>query len=201
MKNVKKIAILGLASFGLLLLSACGQNVISGASYDFDVSLDPSPLGFWVDDQGKITVPGHILTFRSKAGHVGAVIEGYEIEYLDASGSALFPGDTISHSKGSLNFRVPPGFLCPIAEGVNSEVAEAECTINTPGVIIAQGEAVQTTATFMLSADIAYQIIDRYRVGGAVGARAEVTFYGTDDLQRPFVSRTYEWAISSPVGN
>lgn len=196
MKTSQKGTLLSALLLALILLSACSGG-FSAAPYAFDVALNPSPLGWSVDDQGKITVPAHILTFNSKAGAVGATIEGYEIEYLDSSGNPAFPGDSQQFSRGTLNVRVPPGIRCPaLAEG-----AVDECTVNTPGVVFTRGEPASSAPTFMLPIDIILQLQKMLTIGGAVGATANVTFYGTDDLQRRFVSKPYQFAIATPVGN
>ena len=197
MKNVRERFLFGVLPAVLILLSACSGGFTAG-KYDFDVALDPGPLGYEVDDQGGITVPSHILTFNSTAGSVGATIEGYHVEYLDSSGSNLFPGDSVQYSEGSLNVRVPPGIQCP--EFDTAPVIE-NCTVNTTGVIFARGESASSASTALLPGNIARQHLALYQTGGAVGATANVTFYGTDDLQRRFVSEPFQFAIIVPLGN
>ncbi len=190
MKSVQKRFIYGALFAVLVLLSACSRG-FSASTYSFDVALDPSPLGWNVTPAG-IEFFSQILTFNSRAGAVGATIEGYHIEYLDSSGNNAFPGDSVQFSEGSLNVRVPPGIRCPaFAEG---EVDE--CTVNTPGVVFTRGEPVSSAPTTMLPLDVILQLEDLIGIGGAVGATANVTFYGTDDLQRPFKSKPYQFAIT-----
>ena len=191
MKNVK-IILLSTALVVLTLLSACSSG-FSASTYDFDVALNPSPLG-WTNVDGVITVPSHVLTFNSKAGSIGATIEGYHIEYLDSSGNNAFPGDSVQFSEGTLNVRVPPGIRCP----PSAEGQVDECTVNTPGVIFARGEPALSAETVMLPISVIAQLEAVLATGGAVGATANVTFYGTDDAQRPFVSRSYQFAIVTP---
>ena len=194
MKNVQKRFVFGALLAVLILLSACSGG-ISASTYDFDVALNPSPLGWDTSTTGVITIPSHILTFNGKAGSVGATIEGYHVKYLDSSGNNVFPGDSVQYSEGSLNVRVPPGIRCPPpATGVVDE-----CTVNTPGVVFARGEPAVSNPTFMLAGGIAIKLQKLVTVGGAVGATANVTFYGTDDLQRPFVSKPHQFAIAIPV--
>ena len=197
MKNVK-IILLSTALVVLTLLSACSSG-ISASTYNFDVALTPSPLGWTVSQTGEITVPSHILTFNSKAGSIGATIEGYHIEYLDSSGNNIFPGDSVQFSEGTLNVRVPPGIRCPaFAEGQVDE-----CTANTPGVVFTRGDPASSAPTFMLPISIINQltVLINNGIGGAVGATANVTFYGTDDVQRSFTSNVYQFAIALPVGS
>lgn len=196
MKNVQKRFLLGALTAVLTLLSACSGGFTAG-KYDFDVALDPGPLGYEVSDQGVITIPSHILTFNSTAGSVGATIEGYRVEYFDSSGNNLFPGDSIQFSEGSLNVRVPPGIQCP---EFNTAPIIENCTVNTPGVIFARGEPASSASTALLPGDIAQQHLELFQIGGAVGATADVTFYGTDDLQRRFISDPFQFAITVPLG-
>ena len=193
MKNVQ-LVLLGAALVVLTLLSACSRGV-SASTYGFDVALSPSPLGWESSSSGDITIPPHTLTFNSKAGSIGATIEGYHVEYLDSSGNNAFPGDSVQYSEGTLNVRVPPGIRCP----PTPEGQVDECTVNTPGVVFARGEPAVSAPTFMLTGDIALQLQQLVTVGGAVGATANVTFYGTDDVQRPFVSKPHQFAIAVPV--
>ena len=191
MKNVQ-LVLLGAALVVLTLLSACSRGV-SASTYGFDVALDPSPLG-WTVQGGTVTVPSHILIFNSKAGSIGATLEGYHVEYLDSSGNNAFPGDSVQYSEGTLNVRVPPGIRCP----PTPEGQVDECTVNTPGVVFTRGDPAESAATAMLPLSIVYQLQDAILTGGAVGATANVTFYGTDDVQRPFISKPYQFAIVTP---
>ncbi len=194
MKNAPK-GILLIAGLTLSLLTACSGG-FSASPYSFDLALDPSPLGWTITPAGEYVIPSHILTFNSTAGSVGATIEGYTIEYLDSSGNPAFPGDSVQRSRGTLNVRVPPGIRCPPFDATEVD----ECTVNTDGVVFARSEPASSAPTFMLSIDIAVQLERLIQIGGAVGATANVTFYGTDDVQRRFISDAYEFAISSPVG-
>ena len=195
MKNARKGILLSV-SLTLSLLTACSGG-FSAAPYNFDVALDPSPLGWTLTPAGVYEIPSHILTFNSAAGSIGATIEGYTVEYLESSGNPAFPGDSVQRSRGTLNVRVPPGIRCPPFEDTEVD----ECTVNTEGVVFARGEPASSAPTFMMPLDIAIQLERLIQIGGAVGATANITFYGTDDVQRRFVSSPYEFAIATPVGN
>lgn len=192
MKNVSRGIWLGVAIVALSSLSACGGG-FSASSYSFDVELDPNPITYSAQED-VYTIPFQILTFNSKAGAVGATIEGYIVEYLDASGNNAFPGDSEQRSRGSLNVRVPPGIQCP-EFNVDPPVIE-NCTVNTPGAIFARGEPAPSANTQLLPLAIAVRLNELFQTGGLVGATANVTFYGTDDLQRPFTSKPYQFAIA-----
>lgn len=204
MKNVQGV-LFSAALTLLLLLSACGGG-FSAAPYSFDVGVDPNPLGFEADTEpatGIITytIPSHTMTFASKAGAVGATIEGYDIEYYEASNNPAFPGDYIQRSSGSLNVYVPPGIVCDELREPDPEPVFDYCTINSEGATFARGPVRTSPPSYMIPLDIAIQLYDLVGIGGAVGAYANIYFYGTDDLQRPFrTEEPYQMAIAIPVG-
>lgn len=205
MKNVWGCALLTPLLL-LPLLSACGGG-FSAAPYAFDVGVDPHPLGFDVDlldaETGAVefVIPSHTVTFASKAGAVGATIEGYDIEYYEASNNPAFPGDYVQRSSGSLSVYVPPGIICDELREPDPEPAFDYCTANSEGAAFARGPERSSPPSFMIPADVARQLYDLVGIGGAVGAYANIYFYGTDDLQRPFRTEDpYQMAIQIPLG-
>ncbi len=173
----------------LALLVACSSG-FRAASYGFDVGISPSPLSFGGgtnDGSAGFTFPEHEISFSSYPGALGVTIKGYEIDFREASGSQLFPGDSVQRNTDGLNIYVPPGLICPSSTAL--------CTINTPGVVFARGQEVSSSSHTLLTEDIARQLDGLVNVGGAVGAYAEIHFYGTDDLQRSFRSDPYRVAI------
>jgi hypothetical protein len=206
MKNVCKTVLFGSALTLLTLLSSCSRG-FSAAPYDFDVGVTPNPLGFDVDinpDTGVIEyiIPAHTLTFASSAGAVGATIEGYDIEYYEASNNPAFTGDFVQRSSGSLNVYVPPGIVCDELREPDAEPAFDFCTVNSDGAVFARGPERTSPPSYVIPLDIAIQLYDLVGIGGAVGAYAHIYFYGTDDLQRPFRSQEpYQMAIQIPVGD
>jgi hypothetical protein len=205
MKNVQGV-LFSVALTLLLLLSACGGG-FSAAPYSFDVGVNPNPLGFEANtniETGVITytIPSHIFTFVSKAGAVGATVEGYDIEFYEASNNPAFPGDYIQRSSGSLNVYVPPGIVCDELREPDPEPAFDYCTINSEGAAFARGPQRTSQPSYLVPLDIAVQLYDLVGVGGAVGAYANIYFYGTDDLQRPFrTEEPYRMAIQIPIGD
>lgn len=187
----------------LALLVSCGSG-FRPASYGFDVELSPNPLGFDVDvtEEGPLyTIPSHTFSFSSRAGAVGVTIEGYDVEFYEASNSPAFPGDFIQRSSGSLSVYVPPGILCDELREPDAEPAFDFCTVNSAGAVFARGPERTSPPSFVLPVDIAIALYDLVAVGGAVGAYAQVYFYGTDDLQRPFRTvAPYQFAIQIPLG-
>jgi len=204
MKNAPRGILFGVA-LTLSFLTACSGG-FSAAPYAFDVGVDPNPLGFSAslpDDDDVIiyTIPEHVLSFASKAGAVGATIEGYDIEYYEASDNPAFPGDYIQRSSGSLNVYVPPGIVCDELRSPDPEPAFDYCTTNSEGAAFARGPARNSPGSYLIPLDIAIQIYRLVGTGGAVGAYAHIYFYGTDDLQRSFRSKVpYQMAIQIPLG-
>ena len=204
MKNAPR-GILLIAALTLSLLTACSGG-FSAAPYAFDVGVDPNPLGFSAslpDDDNVIayTIPAHTFSFASKAGAVGATIEGYDIEYYEASDNPAFPGDYIQRSSGSLNVYVPPGIVCDELRTIDPEPAFEYCTIHSDGAAFARGPARTSPPSYVIPLDIAREIYRLVGIGGAVGAYANIYFYGTDDLQRSFRTEVpYQMAIQIPVG-
>lgn len=190
-------------AFMLVSLVACSSG-FRAASYSFDMQIDPDPLGFNADqdlETGEVTytlVP-HVLRFASKAGAVGATVEGYDVYFYEASGNPAFPGDSVQRSSGSLSVYVPPGIYC---DQLLEDVEFDGCTINSSDATFRRGpvrpplaQTVNLPQTTIISEDIARELYRLVGIGGAVGAYAEIYFYGTDDLQRPFRSEPYQMAI------
>lgn len=202
MKKTCKYFLLGLVPPLLLLLSSCSGG-FSAAPYSFDVQIDPNPLSIDVvsaePELVTVEVPTHVLRFASKAGAVGATVEGYDVYFYEASDNPAFPGDSIQRSSGSLSIYVPPGIYC---DQLVEDITFDGCTINSPGATFRRGpvrpplgQTVDLPQTTIIPLDIARQLYRLVGIGGAVGAYAEIYFYGTDDLQRPFRSEPYQVAI------
>ena len=184
----------------LLLLSSCTDAL---NSEKIDLGIDPNPLGFNydIDDDGVVTftIPGHTLSLTSKAGAIGATVEGYSIEFYDSSGNPLFIGDHVVNSQGSLNVYVPPGLTCtdPLPV-VGSEVLG--CRFDSEGVRYARGPNVTTPGSSFLPITIALEDYRNLFTGGAVGAYADFFLYGTNDLGNTFRSGPYRVNIITPIG-
>lgn len=206
MKNARENVLFGSAVTLLLLLGGCSGG-FSAAPYAFDVGVNPNPLGFSAApnlDTGVVTfgIPAHTFVFASNAGAVGATIEGYDIEYYEASNNPAFPGDFVQRSSGSLNVYVPPGIVCDELREPDAEPAFDFCTVNSDGAVFARGPERTSPPSYVIPLDIASQLYDLVGIGGAVGAYAHIYFYGTDDLQRSFrTQEPYQMAIQIPVGD
>ncbi|CAN5751887.1 hypothetical protein BH24DEI2_BH24DEI2_01060 [soil metagenome] len=189
----------------LLLLSSCGFN-LGYNKPNIDLGIDPLPLGFIVDpyipepgERITITIPSHTLTFASRAGSIGATVEGYTIEYYDSSGNPLFPGDSVVNSQGALNVYVPAGMTCadPLPV-VGNEILG--CRFDSEGVRYVRGPLVTSPNGSFMPITIAYEDYKILFSGGAVGAYADFYLYGTDDLNSPFRLGPYRMSIQVPVG-
>lgn len=174
---------------GALLLSGC-TSVLN--SENIDLAVTPDLLVFTVSggsDSAAVSIPAHTLTFTSKEGAIGATVEGYSIEFYDASGQPLFAGDHVVNSRGSLNVYVPPGLAC------DKPSAAGHCNFNSPGVRYERGTPVTTTNSAFLPFPIASADYKRLSSGGALGARANFYLYGTNDLGNNFRAGPYQVAI------
>lgn len=185
----------------LSFLTACSGG-FSAAPYSFSAEVSPNPLIVQADvniEEGSVTFTfaPQTLTFASRAGAVGATIEGYDIEYYEASDNPAFPGDYIQRSSGSLGIYVPPGIVCDELRTPDPEPAFEYCTVNSEGAAFARGPARTSPQNYLVPPDIARELFRLIGVGGAVGAYANVYFYGTDDLQRPFrIEKPHQMAIA-----
>lgn len=186
----------------LLLLSSCGFNLgLNKPNIDLRVSPDPLGFNYDVDSEGIVTftIPSHTLTFTSRAGAIGATVEGYSIEFYDSSGNPLFPGDSVVNSQGSLNVYVPAGMTCadPLPV-IGNEILG--CRFDSEGVRFARGPSVESASGTFLPVPIASEVYKILFSGGAVGAKADIYIYGTDDLNSAFRSGPYRVAIQVPLG-
>ena len=200
--NVSTAAVL------LLLLSSCGFNLgINSERIDFGIS--PVPLGFSAsiyesnpDGTVALSIPSHTLSFSSWSGALGATVEGYTIEFYDASGNPLFSGDNVVNSQGALNVYVPPGLACnePVPPSGTERVGNFWCRFDSDGVRYTKGPEVTSPGGKFLPITIAaedYYLLFR---GGAVGAYADFYIYGTNDIGRAFRSGPKRVSIQVPQG-
>lgn len=91
-----------------LVLAAC-SDVFSHQPYR--VLLEPSQLGYEVDDQGKITIVGNNAYVQVAPGAPGGYLERYEYVVVDDSGSEVFAGSSLGSGLGSgfVAVEVPEG--------------------------------------------------------------------------------------------
>ena len=206
---MKRLSFLLIAAF-LLLLSGCGGyigSINTGLNREnIDLGINPVPLGFQydIDDDGvTFEIPSHTLFFTSRAGAIGATVEGYTIEFYDSSGNPLFPGDHVVNSTGALNTYVPAGLTCTnplpiVTPNPNGNQEVLGCRFDSEGVRYARGPAVNTPSGSFTPITIASADFDLLFRGGAVGAYADVYIYGTNDLGNDFRAGPFAIAIQVP---
>lgn len=164
-----------------LLLAGCG-NLFQLNEVNFTAGMEPAPLGYEVDED-EITITSRTFTFRSASGALGATVDGYSVQFVDADGDPVSAGS----STGSLGVFVPPGITCDEPD------EDRGCTANSAGATFASGPPVQSAAVQMLSASVAQAHI---AAGGPTNWRALVTFHGTSTTAVDFeVTKEYEIVV------
>lgn len=73
----------------------------------YRVLLEPSQLGYEVDDQGKVTVVGNNAYVQVAPGAPGGYLERYEYVVLDDSGNEVFAGASLG--SGFVGVEIPEG--------------------------------------------------------------------------------------------
>lgn len=160
-----------------LLMVGCSQ--LSPAAFDVSAGFNPTALGFEVDDEGGgIEVAAHTVTFVSGPGSVGAVVTGYEAQYVDSAGVPIVDGSAGLVGEDFLGHVVPPGYVC--AETV-------PCTVLASDVSVQRQVSEPLENVITLPGVVAIEIVNR----NAVAARAEGAFFLTTDngrdVELPFV--------------
>ena len=186
-----KGSILALLGMGVLLAGCGADGIGSLASFDVDVGFTPTSVGFEVDDEGKITVPSHAVTFSSAAGSVGGVATGYDVVYYEQDGETYFLTGTPTEeqeqedadreastftSRGALAHPIPAGLVC---------VESVPCRVSSPDASYQRVQSEPVSNVITLPGLLAREILDRAGEfltdpAGAAGV-AEFTFYVTTD--------------------
>lgn len=102
MKGLRLLLGLGI----VLALAACGVDIFFQQPYR--VLLEPTQLGYEVDDQGKITVVVNNAYVQVAPGAPGGYLERYEYLVVDDSGNEVFSGSSLG--SGFVGVEVPPGW-------------------------------------------------------------------------------------------
>ncbi|GAA6733143.1 hypothetical protein YIM1640_02930 [Thermus oshimai] len=101
-----------------LALAACGQLSIFFNPEPYRVRLEPTQLGYEVDDEGNIIVVQNSAVVEVAPGAPEGVLERYEYVVVDDSGQEVFPGASLG--SGVVGIPFPPG-----REEVNGQVRYA----------------------------------------------------------------------------
>lgn len=173
------------------LLAGCGTLTLTSQQLQFALE-GSGTLGY--EATPGIVVETRNMRFRNASGAPGVTLTGYQIEYFDASGAEVKPGDNMGQV--SMNLFVPPGIQCDEPDPVTG------CTVLSEGWRIAPGPQVITTEGFnLLPAGIALLHLDTMAASGVpdVGWYAEITFFGfrQNDFA-PFTTVPYKLHIAPP---
>ncbi len=90
-----------------LALAACGQLSFFFNPTPYQVRLEPTQLGYEVDDQGKIIVVQNSAFVEVAPGAPEGVLERYEYMVVDDSGQEVSPGASLG--SGDVGIPFPPG--------------------------------------------------------------------------------------------
>lgn len=78
--------------------------------------IEPTQLGFEVNDSGEIQIVANNISFFNRAGMTEAFVTGYQVDIVNADGDP-YPGlERPIYNLDGLGGRVPAGFVCPDAE-------------------------------------------------------------------------------------
>ncbi len=188
MKLRNVLILLGLA----VILTACGTWYLTPRA-DIAVNFNPPALGFEVDDQGQIIVASHVLSFQSRAGAIGATVNGYRIVYYDTAGNPINGTDSTLYGTGALGTDVPPGITCTAQQTDPTY----RCSNADAGVSYKPGPIVAVSNVITLDSSVVQIML----ADDQVGDWAEVFFEITDDLNRTSEIGPYEVALVVPVGS
>lgn len=157
----KRAALLGIIALPTLL-TGCG--IFGGIGSNLNANLNPTNLGFEVDDQGEIVIAANAVTFVNRAGAAEALITGYEIRFYNDGGTELIGigSELYNHHQAII---VPAGVICEV-----EDLPLASCPLAQRHRTTQQSE--EHTFTFV-PADIATEMLTR----SLTRVQAEITFY------------------------
>jgi len=161
-------------------LAGCGKNLSLFSSQPYWVGTEEKPVGFEVDETGKITVAGTPFKVYVKAGALGGLLKQYEVLYVQNDDTEAIPGDP--GSRGSLAVRIPRG----CAEDVPS-CKDYKATFSEP------------FGGLSLSGQVAKAMYEAWLAGGAtLNWRMKIQWTAEDDngIQHQWVQ---EYSIVFPV--
>lgn len=119
---------------GAALLAGCGQGIVTTSAQPYNISL--TPLGYEVDQSGKITIPAVTATLTATAGAHDIYDVQYTAVLLDSQGNPAASDNTaIVPASGSLFSMAKGGYYCYAYSSGGGTVTtpETQCTVNDPG--------------------------------------------------------------------
>ncbi len=171
-------------------LSGCGFNLFNGQEIVFGVN--PAPLGYELDSSGRITIESRTLTMHSRAGALGATVNGYRTYFFDGNDEPVPAGDSKVFSEGALGIYVPAGIRCDAPDLGSPPVG---CYTYSEGARYEEGYQVLSQPVQLLPVKVATQHIE---AGFPLGWYAEIELYGTTDTGANFITDRFRVAIVPP---
>jgi len=178
-----KGSILALLGMGVLLAGCGADGIGTLPGFDVQVGFAPTSLGFEVDDEGKITVTSHVVTFSSAPGSTAGVVTGFDVVYYEQDAETYFltgtpTGDQEQEdadrqastftNRGALAQPIPAGLVC--AESV-------PCRVSSPDASYQRVQSDPVSNVVTLPGVFAQELLAR----GAAAGVADFTFYATTD--------------------
>ena len=178
-----------MTAFLTVALSGCGFNLFNGENIVLGVN--PATLGYEVSGN-TVTVGSRTLSMYSRAGALGANVEGYRVYFFDNNDEPVPVGDSTVYSEGSLGIYVPAGVRCAAPD---FERGDRGCTIHSEGARYEEGYQVFSQPVQLLPGKVALQHV---AAGVPNGWYAEIELYGVTDTGANFISKRYQVAITVP---
>ncbi|MDZ7800074.1 MAG: hypothetical protein U5K81_04680 [Trueperaceae bacterium] len=195
------------------LLAGCGINTELDA-FDAEVGFQPTSLGFEVDDEGKIEITSHVVTFNVAPGSVGGVVTGYDVAFFDNLGEPFIgsvdeenPQEVEDHEftvRDSMSQRLPPGRVCT---GAGEQPPSDPCRASSPDVTYQWVTADPISNVVTLPGLVASELVSRADTNGdglmdsfdEIAGYAEFTFYVRTDNGRVVTLPTQRVGFTFPV--
>ena len=168
-------------------LSGCGFNLFNGEQIVFGVS--PAPLGYDVSGDA-VTIESRTMSMYSRAGALGASVEGYRVYFYDSNDEPVLAGASNKvYSEGSLGVYVPAGIRCDAPD------PDRGCTASSQGARFEEGYRVLSQPVQLLPGPVALQHL---QAGMPPDWYAEIELYGFTDTGADFVTKRFRVAITVP---
>lgn len=103
------------------VLAGCG--LLGGAGTEIAVNLQPTQLGFEVNDSGEVTIVSNNVTFTNPANAPSARVIGYSVRFFDDAGAEIVAPSDLTNVRG-LAIEIPAGYSCPDAESQVCAITE-----------------------------------------------------------------------------
>lgn len=149
-----------------VVLAGCG--LLGGAGTEISAGLQPTQLGFEVNDEGEITIVSNNVTFTNPANAPSALVTGYSIRFFDDADSEIVLESNLTNVRG-LSIQIPAGYVCPDAEAVS-------CDLNSRIPVPRQS---QPEPFIFVPGPIAVAMLDAF--APMTRAHAEITFFAVRD--------------------